>query len=108
MGSMTSSSEILRLIAENDLHILVEYAVPRGALKRDTITIRANDGRNVGLSTPQGFQSNAIELPRAIFNDYVQAKFVAQDNTADAEGRAIYRLTDDGWPAPGLDDTRLS
>ena len=43
------STEFLEIIAQQGRYLLLERAVPRGRLKRDMITIKEHDGRDLVL-----------------------------------------------------------
>ena len=91
-----NSTEYLKLIATNECCLVLERAAPRGRLKRDMVTIKAPDGRNLSLSTPSGFRSCPVEIPWAIVDDFLRASLVAQDGPAGEDGTVVFRLTDDG------------
>jgi hypothetical protein len=100
-----NSTEILRFMARNNYHLLYEKGAPYTDLKRDFISVRGPNGES-GFSTPEGFKSNIFELPRAIFDDFIAASFIAQDGQEDNQHRLIFRLTADGR-ATGLGKPRL-
>ena len=66
-----NSTEFLQLIAKNNCYILFERSVPSGRLKRDFISLTTQAGRALTLSTPQGFQSCPVEVPREVFDDFI-------------------------------------
>lgn len=90
------STEYLKLLAENDGHLVLERGFPRGKLKRDFISLRHRDGRAVSLRTPSGFAASPIELHPVILEDFLRARLVEQDGPEDAEGRVTYRMTAEG------------
>ncbi|ULO25091.1 hypothetical protein [Methylocystis sp. SB2] len=92
-----NSTEFLGLVTKNNCYILFEKGVPSGRIKRDFISLTTQDGRALALSTPQGFQSCPVELPRAIFDDFLVAGLIEQDGLEDSEGRVVFRLTSDGY-----------
>ena len=89
------SSEFLSLIAQNNCYVLFERSVPVGRLKRDFISIKHSDGRDLALSNAQGYRVCPVELPRAILDDYLRHSFIKQDGP-EQDGSIIYRLTKDG------------
>jgi hypothetical protein len=91
-----NSTEFLELIVENDCYILFEKGIPSGHLKRDFISLMTQDGRALSLSAPQGFRASPIELPRAIFDDFIAASFIKKDGPENSEGRTVFRVTPDG------------
>jgi hypothetical protein len=95
---MLHSTEYLRLLDQHDCHLLLEPGAPVGRLKRDVLSLITPEGRPLTVQTPQGFRGLA-QPPRAVLDDYLAASFVAQDGPEDAEGRRIFRLTDDGRAA---------
>jgi hypothetical protein len=90
------STEFLALIARHNCHIVLEKAAPAGRLKRDFVSIKSPDGRDLELSNPQGFRVCPVQLPREILDDYLRHSFVKQDGPEDENGRITYRLTNDG------------
>jgi hypothetical protein len=95
---MLHSTEYLRILDQHDCHLLLERGVAVGRLKSDVLSLIASDGRPLPIQTPQGWRGYA-QPPRAVLDDFLAARFVAQDGPADEEGRSIYRLTDDGRKA---------
>lgn len=95
---MTSfrSAEILEFMSKNDCLISFEKAIPTGSLKQDFISLATQDGRAVGLSTPGGFSTSHVELPRVVFDDFMREGLIAQDRPEDGDGRIFFRLTKDG------------
>jgi hypothetical protein len=89
------SSEFLEIIAQQGRYLLVQRAVPRGRLKRDMITIKENDGRDMVLSA-RGYTSSPVELPIPIFEDFIRANLVAQDGPEDMEHGTVFRPTQEG------------
>jgi hypothetical protein len=101
------STEYLEFVVANDAHILYERGAPAGRLKRDFISIRGPNGGNIGLQA-RGFVGSALELPRAIFDDFAGQSFIRQDGPQDDEGRIVYRLTIDGRRAGHTPATALA
>jgi hypothetical protein len=95
MGT-TSSTEFLQIMGKSDTHAVFERAIPAGRLKRDIIYLCGRDGEPLAMSTPPGFQSSHFELPRAIFDDFYEARLIEQEGPEDSSGRIFYRLTPDG------------
>jgi hypothetical protein len=93
---MIGSSDFLRLLADNDCHLVFEKGAPAGALKRDFISLKRRDGRDLALSTPQGYQACPVELPRSIFDDFLAASLIRKGGPTDQDQRIIYNLTIDG------------
>jgi hypothetical protein len=91
-----NSTEFLSLIAKHGLFILVEPAAPRGALKREMITLVHQDRRPATIALPSGFRGSRIELPRPIFEDFIRASLIKPAEPEDEEGRALFRLSEDG------------
>jgi hypothetical protein len=91
-----NSTEILEFLFKNDGLISFEKAVPAGRLKRDFIPLCARDGRAMGLTTPAGYSTTHIELPRVMFDDLIAAALIEQDRPEDSDGRILFRLTVDG------------
>ena len=93
---MIGSTKYLALIADHDCHLVFEKGVPHSDLKRDFISLKSRDGHDVSLSTPDGFTSCPVELPRAMFDDFLAASLIKQDGAEDQNHRVIFRLTADG------------
>ena len=91
-----NSTEFLKLIAENNCHIVFEKGAPSGHLKRDFISLRTQDDRAFELLTAQGFHVCPVELDRVIFDDFIAASLIEQDGSEDSEDRIVFRLTSDG------------
>jgi hypothetical protein len=89
------STEFLEIIAQQGRYLLLERAVPRGRLKRDMITIKEHDGRDLVLKA-RGCSSGPVELPIPIFEDFIRANLVAQDGPEDMEHGTVFRLTEGG------------
>lgn len=89
-----ASSDFLALMATHNLHLLREHAAPKGVLKREMITLRFDDGGTVAIRSGM-FQSERLELPGEILNDFLAHSFVRADGATD-EGHHVFRLTDDG------------
>jgi hypothetical protein len=83
-----NSTEILEFIHKHDGLISFEKAVPGGQLKRDFISLCARDGRAIGLTTPAGFSTTHVELPRVMFDDFIAAALIEQDRPEDSDGRS--------------------
>jgi hypothetical protein len=92
---MLNSTAYLRLLDRHDCHLLLELGAPSGRLKKDVLSVITAEGRPLSVQTPQGFRG-LVQPPRAVLDDFLAASFVAPDGPADDEGRAIYRLTNDG------------
>jgi hypothetical protein len=94
------STEYLRLIHRHGYLISFEKAVPSGRRKKDFICVCTSDGRAVGLNLA-GYSTAHIELPRTIFNDFIEARLIEQDRPEDSDGRIFYHLTADGRSRAG-------
>jgi hypothetical protein len=90
------STEYLALIAKHDCYVVLERSFPAGRLKRDLVTIKDSNGRDLELMTPQGFKRSPIELPREMLDDFIRWRFVEQDGPQDRDGRTTFRVTGDG------------
>ena len=90
------STDLLRVIAERDCHLSFEKGVPFADRKRDAIWIKTPDGRDLDLKLPNGYHSWPVELPRAMFDDFLRASLIKQDGPEDTEHRITFRLTEDG------------
>jgi hypothetical protein len=90
------STEYLKLLADNNCYLLLERSAPAGRMKRDFISIKYNDGRNLELRTPRGYKVSPVELPRTVFDDFIRASFIKQDGPEGVDGSTTYRLTNDG------------
>ena len=64
--------------------------------KRDFISIKDNDGRNLEFRRPRGYKVSPVELPRTVFDDFIRASFIKQDGPEGVDGSTTYRLTNDG------------
>jgi hypothetical protein len=93
---MIGSTDFLTLTADNDCHLVFEKGVPAGTLKRDFISLKHRDGRDLALSTPQGYRRCPVELPRSIFDDFLAASLIREGGPADESHRIIFNLTIDG------------
>ena len=89
------STDYLNVIAQNDLFILLEKAVPSGILKGEMITLIKRDGKALVLNK-SGYSASPVDLPRSIFDDFKRASLIEQDREEDNEGRIFFRLTEDG------------
>jgi hypothetical protein len=89
------STEFLEIIAQQGRYLLLERAVPRGRLKRDMITIKEHDGRDLVLGV-EGYTSGPVELPIPIFEDFIRTNLVAQDGPENMEQGTVFRLTESG------------
>ena len=67
-------------------HLVLQRSAPAGRLKRDFISIKLRDGRDLELHTPQGYRMSPIELPRVILDDFLRASFVKQNVPQGAYG----------------------
>ena len=67
------STEYLELLAKNEGYLLLERSTPVGRLKRDFISIKCSDGRDLELASPQGYRVCPVELPRAVLDDFIRA-----------------------------------
>ena len=83
MSDSIGSTEFLRLIAEKNLHVVLERGTPRGKLKRDLALLKTADGKDVGWSG--SFSTNHLELPIATLNDFLEASLLREAET-DADG----------------------
>ena len=103
------SSDVLAEMAKNDLQLVVEYGAPRGRLKNEVITLRAEDGSHIELkaSTFSGcsYSSNLV-IPHAFLDDYRREGLVRVETRRKSE-LTVYVLTDDGR-ARGLAQVRDS
>src|SRR5262249_41768392 len=90
------STEYLALIAKHDCYVVLERSFPAGRLKRDLITIKDNNGRDLELLTPRGFKRSPVELPPEMLDDFIRWGFVEQDGPEDSDGRIKFLLTADG------------
>jgi hypothetical protein len=90
---MIGSTNFLKLLADNDCHLVFEKGAPYSTRKADFITLKRRDGRNLSLSTPQGYQACPVELPRSIFDDFVAANLIRQGGPEDENQRIIFNLT---------------
>jgi hypothetical protein len=91
------SSDVLAVMAENDLRLVVEHAAPRGRLKKEVVTLRAADGKSIELTAPvfSGvYYSSNLPIPHSFLDDYRRAWLVRIDK--EEEERTIYVLTEDG------------
>jgi hypothetical protein len=93
---MMGSTEYLALIADHDCHLLFEKGAPYSDRKRDFISLKSREGRDVSLSTPGGLKSCPVELPRSIFDDFLAASLIRQDGAEDENHGIVFRLTVDG------------
>ena len=82
-------------MAANNVGVVFVKADP-SRFKREFIFLGNAAGQSLGITMPLGLNTNAIELPREIFDDFLAASLIRQDGKEDAEGRTIYRLTEDG------------
>jgi hypothetical protein len=95
MPRIIGFDEYLGLIAEQNLHVVLEHAVPRGSLKKEYATVRAADGRKVGFESSGGFSSTSIELPIDTLHEYLRKGFMRESEN-DAKGNTIYLITEEG------------
>ena len=82
-----NSTEYLRFIVQNDLHL-----VDVTGLKR-FIAVRAADGHSVGPRVRGG--DRLVEVPAAMLDDLLAQHYVA-DSGVNKNGNAVYRPTMDG------------
>jgi hypothetical protein len=93
------STEFLHLIAENDYAIVVDRAFAVGNLKRENISIKTRDGKNVSATTSQGHKVSPVELPHEILHELLRQSYVVEVKSEDVAERTIYELTEDGRKA---------
>jgi hypothetical protein len=105
--SHVSSTDFLQFIAKHNIFVLFEKAAPAGRLKREFISLVAEDGRVVTMRTPSGFSSGQIEVPREIFDDFLAASFIEQDRPEDSDGRIFFRLSRDGRERAASSEARI-
>ena len=92
----STMDEYLDLIAKSGCSIMFEKSVPGGKLKRELISLATYDGKHLALSTPQGFSTCPIEMPRQTFDECRAAEFIEQDGPEFPDGRILFRLTPAG------------
>ena len=90
-----NTTEILELAVQYGCHILFEKGAPGGVLKKDLITVRAQDGKALELRSG-GYVSFPLQLEREEFDYWRSASFIEQDGPEDADGRIKFRFTADG------------
>jgi hypothetical protein len=90
------STEFLKILVERDCHLSFEKGAPFTDRKRDAVWIKTPDGRDLDLRLPNGYHSCPVELPRAIFDDFLRASLIKQDGSEDSEHRITFQLTQDG------------
>lgn len=90
---VTGSTEFLQLMAKHGLHVALEYAAPRGTLKRDTAYLKYPNGGDVGLAGP--LKSSQIELPIPVLNDLLMSNFLREEESEEG-ARKTFVLTDEG------------
>jgi hypothetical protein len=90
-----TSTDYLDLIDKNNCYFMFEKSAPAGRLKREMITLTTYDGRALTLSA-QGFTACPVEVPRAIFDEFLAANLIEQEGREDSEGRIFFRLTPAG------------
>jgi hypothetical protein len=90
-----NTTEKLELAAQYGCYVLFEKGAPGGVLKKDLITLRAQDGKALELRRGS-FVSFPLQLEREEFDYWLAASFIEQDGSEDAEGRIKFRLTADG------------
>ena len=92
---MINSTEYLQLMTTNNVGAVLVKADP-SRFKKEVIYLGTADRCSLGFDGPLGLNTNAIEFPREIFDDFIAASLIQQDGQEDAEGRTFYRLTEDG------------
>jgi hypothetical protein len=90
------STEFLQVLAQNGRYLLFEMASPRGRPKRDMITIKEADGRDLVLRNSAGYTASPVEVPIPIFEDFIRADMIRRDGSEDTKNGTIFRLTAEG------------
>jgi hypothetical protein len=75
-----TSTDFLKLIAQNDFRIALEDDAPNGRLK-------TKSGKNVRLQNRLGYVRCPVDLPAGAFDGYVKADLIEQETAR------WYRLT---------------
>lgn len=88
------STEFLRILEGPGRYALLQYAPPRGSLKRDLVSLKDGAGHDLSLTSGH-FNTSQLELPVTILKDLLAASFMAEDGD-DGEGSTILRITADG------------
>jgi hypothetical protein len=91
----THSTQLLKLIHDNDCIIVCEPSTPVGTLKNEFISIKTRAGKNVELVMPGGYRQCPVELPRIFLDDFIRANLV-QPLRNNEPGSIVYELTKDG------------
>lgn len=60
------------------------------------VSLAACDGRDLRLTTLQGFSPARWKYLAPFFDDFLTKKFIEQDGREDSNGRMLFRLTDAG------------
>lgn len=95
---MMTSTDLLKLLAENDYRLVLDRGARTKRYEDERVWIMTGDGDYGEYSLPPGSLITAalIDVPRATLDDFLEASFIVADGTEDANGRTIYRLTEDG------------
>ncbi len=88
------STEYLSLMAHNNLHVVLEYGMPRGKLKRDTATIKNTQGTDITLISGS-YTASPVILPLEILNDLLVAHLL-REAEEDSQGSTTFVLSDYG------------
>lgn len=88
------SGKVLEIVAQRERYLLLEWAAPRGRLKRDMITVKEGDGRDLVLNE-QGRTYSPVEVPIPVFDELVRAGLIGQSGPEDTENGTIFRPTRD-------------
>ncbi len=96
------NTEHLELVNKHACFILLEKAVPAGKLKQELISLTTIERRYLTLSTPNGFSTCPLKIPRYIFDSYVAEQYIEQLYPEDADGRILFGITDKGKDRVGL------
>ncbi len=87
-------SDVLKEMAQHDLRLVVEHALPHRKLKHDVITLRAADGKHVKLKSPRfagSYWSSDIMIPRPFLDNYLRSGLVFEEDRK--PDRTVYKLT---------------
>lgn len=92
LGSNISITQLLQLMAKNDVVIRRHLSQPCGDLRQDVFSLAREEAS--GRSTSVGLFARQIEVPAEFVVDLEKSHFIRAGQPAD--GQVIYSLTDDG------------
>jgi len=74
---------------------LVENEASMDSPDKAVILVKSDSGSDLEIKAA-GYWATPLQLPRTIFDDFVNASLIRQDAAASKPGRRVFRLTEEG------------